>query len=410
MKHYDYLIIGGGIAGVTAAETIRANDASATIGIVSAEPHPLYSRVMLPAYLKGRINRDKLFLRTADDFVKKKIDLLLNEEAASIDTTGGIVILASGQKIYWTSLLIASGGRVLRWGAAEDQSVIYRLQTIDDADRMHKNMPEIRSPVAVGSSFIALEFLEIFADNGLAPTLLSRMPHYFDQVLDDEGGQMMAEHLKRHSVTLRFSDHIKEMRADENTTEIVTERGDTFTTNAIAVGIGIEPNLSFLSGTDIEYSARGVHTNEYLQTKHPNIYAAGDIAYFFDPITQTQRRVGNWTNAVLQGKIAGQNMMQRDQKGEFRAVPSYTITNFGWNITMVGDCRPEGKQTIMRSAGDRFFYERFFLHDGALAGAILINAFHDKMAVARLIEQKTLLTTHISSLADPAFDIRALAP
>jgi len=74
MKHYDYLIIGGGIAGVTAAETIRANDASATIGIVSAEPHPLYSRVMLPAYLKGRINRDKLFLRTADDFVKKKFD------------------------------------------------------------------------------------------------------------------------------------------------------------------------------------------------------------------------------------------------------------------------------------------------------------------------------------------------
>ncbi|MEK7560464.1 MAG: FAD-dependent oxidoreductase [Patescibacteria group bacterium] len=410
MKRYDYLIIGGGVAGVTAAETIRAGDERATIGIVSVEPHPLYSRVLLPSYLKGRVNREAVFLRSADDFIKKRIDLLMNEEAVSLDTIRGVTVLASGQKAYWTSLLIASGGRVMPWGNAEDQSVIYRLQTIDDADRIRKNMPRARTPVVVGSSFIALEFLEIFAENGLTPALLSQASRYFDAALDDEGGAMIADHLQRRGITLHFNDGIAEMIVQDDDADITTRRGDMLKTNTVAVGIGIQPNVAFLAGSDIEHFAGGVNADAFLETNHPNVFAAGDIAYFLDPVTRVSRRVGNWTNAVLQGKIAGHNMLHKKNKQEFRAIPSYTITNFGWNITMVGDCNPEGTTTMTRRSPDKFLYERFFLKDDILAGAFLINAFRDKIPLTRLIERQTHLGDAASALRDDAFDISSIAP
>ena len=122
---YDYLIIGGGIAGVTAAETIRENDNRATtIGIISEEPHLLYSRVLLPAYLKGRVSREQLFLRKIDDFTEKKIDLNIHEKVLFVDIKRKEVGLANRVSIGFEKLLIATGGAVAAWGAEDIQDFI----------------------------------------------------------------------------------------------------------------------------------------------------------------------------------------------------------------------------------------------------------------------------------------------
>src|SRR3989344_836979 len=145
MDSYQYLIIGGGIAGVTAAETIREQHPDATIGIVTHEPYPLYSRVRLPMYLKRKIPREKLFLRTIDDFIESRIELRLQETVTAVDEKRREITLSrfagsggarhNGVTLGYQKLLIASGGRARPWGRPEDESVIYRLQTIDDADR-----------------------------------------------------------------------------------------------------------------------------------------------------------------------------------------------------------------------------------------------------------------------------------
>ena len=162
MIGYDYLIIGGGIAGVTAAETIREKSPTGTIGIISGEPHLLYSRVLIPSFLKGRISRDQLFLRRAEDFTRRNIDLHLGQTAVSVDTKLKAVRLENGLVFRYKKLLVTSGGRVKPWGRKEDLEFIYRMQTLDDADRIRARLPALKSPLVIGSSFISLEFLEVF--------------------------------------------------------------------------------------------------------------------------------------------------------------------------------------------------------------------------------------------------------
>lgn len=174
MKRYDYLIIGGGIAGVTAAEAIRGEDPAGTIGILSDERHLLYSRVLLPSYLKKRIKRERVFLRTAKDFTRRRIDLYRDKAAIAVDIKRREVAAADGETFGYKKLLIASGGKTNRLPADWGGEQAYGLQTLDDADRLLVAIPNIREPLVIGSSFIALEFIEIFILNGVIPMVLTK--------------------------------------------------------------------------------------------------------------------------------------------------------------------------------------------------------------------------------------------
>lgn len=402
---YDYLIIGGGIAGVTAAETIREGDAYASIAIVSSEPHVLYSRVLLPSYLKRRIPREKVFLRVTDDFTEKRIDLHLQMEAASVDARHREAVLENGMTLGYRKLLIASGGRVKEWGKPEDQSLIYRLQTLDDADRLFNALPHIRSPFVVGASFISLEFLEIFRLNHISPTLLVRDKRFFGDLLDDEGGRLFQENFEAKGIKVFYQDSVAEITHGLTGAEVTTRTLKKIPCDAIGVGIGIDRNLDFLKESGIETGEKGIRTNEFLEASQPDVFAAGDVAEYHDVISGAYRAEGNWTSAFLQGKQAGLNMA--GQRAPFKSVPTYTLVNLGFQITVLGDCSDD-ENTIVRSDGMRRWYERFFLREGKLAGAVLINRFADKTHVARLIEGGVQIGQWHDALTDFAFDIHSI--
>ena len=409
MQKYDYLIIGGGIAGVTAAETLREQRPDASIGILCAEPHPLYSKVLLPSYLKGRINREKLFLRNTDDFLRRRIDLHLLAEVVDIDMRWREVRLENHLSYYFDTLLIASGGSVKSWGTADTAQFVYRLHTLDDADHLFDVLTRITAPCVVGSSLIGMEFLEIFALNGIPPKLLSREPHYFSQCLDPQGSAMLVEQLSRRGVECIFGDSVREVTRQEAGMMIDTHLLRQFPADAIAVGVGLDRNMGFLKSSGIALGERGVLTNEYLETNIKGVYAAGDVAEVFDTRTQQYRTVGNWTNSFLQGRLAGLNMS--GERGIFRQVPSYSIMNFGLQFTVVGDCDSgNGVETIVRMDAQRLQYERFFLREGTLRGAVLVNRFGDKQQVIALIERGTPITAYRAALATLTFDIHSISP
>jgi len=411
MRFYHYLIIGGGIAGVTAAETIREEDPDATIGIISQEPYPLYSRVLLPAYLKGKIAREQLFLRTSDDFLARRIDLHLHEEVASIDTKHSSVMLANGISFEYEKLLIATGGRLQAWGQPEDQGMVYRLQTISDAERLFHALPQITNPLVIGASFISLEFLDIFAAHRLAPHMLVRDTHLFGRYVEEQGAALLEKNCERHGVTIHTGDTMRAIDPAKHPPEVATAKGAVIVADAIAVGVGLDLNIDFLNGSGITTGSRGILVNEFLETNQPGISAAGDVTEFFDVITQTHRVVGNWTNAFLQGKRAGLNMTGRREA--FRNVSSYSITNLGSQITALGECRQNGKaegiEEIIRFDFYRNRYERLVLKDDILIGAVLINQFSDKPHLTHLIASRTQLSAYRERLSDSSFDIRTIA-
>lgn len=402
MTNYDYLIIGGGIAGITAAETIREEEPLSAIGIVSGEPHLIYSRVLLPAYLKRMVPREKLFLRTIDDFTQKRIDLRLKEEAAFIDVGRKEVGLTNRAVLRYKKLLLAAGGKVKKWDKEGGQNFIYRLQTIDDADRLLAALETIKRPLVAGASFISLEFLEIFSANGAAPAVILQSCRFLEDILDPAGAELLENNLRKYGIEIYVNDSVESVSGKEGALTAHTASLKEIQCDALALGIGIDRNIEFLRGSGIELGEQGVRVNEFLETNYEGVFAAGDIAEFYDVIFAKHRILGNWTNAFLQGRRAGLNMV--GQRGPFRNVSAYSITNLGFQITALGEYGGD-LPAIVRLDRMRNQYERFLIKDGVLVCAALINRFQDKPHLAKLIEQKINVEPYQDKLQDFEFDI-----
>lgn len=408
--HYGYLVIGGGIAGVTAAETIRSRDRERTIGILSSEPHLLYSRVLLPLFLKGRIKREQLFLRTVDDFEKNDIDLFLEKEIVSLDPSRREIRVKTGETYSFDKLLISSGGTPRPLGIlGETKRGIFRLQSIDDADNIAERIPAVKKAAVIGGGFISLEFLEILSVHNISTTLLCRGERFFENALDEAGGELMARNFERHGINLVFKDEVEAFGGKDAVSAFRTKLGNVFEADFIGVGVGLKLNDDFLLGTGVSVSpGRGARTNEFLETPVHGIFAAGDVAEYFDTASGEYHTHGNWTNAFLQGKVAGENMVGRERV-LFKNISSYSLTNLGFHITFLGEINEGvGVTTVSRADLFKNKYERFFLKEDRLVGAVLINMFQDKPILTGLIERKVLVGDVLDKLSDMAFDVKSL--
>ena len=384
---YDYLIIGGGIAGLTAAETIRKNDAG-SIAIVGEELHLPYSRVLLPHYLKGKIDREKLFLRTKEDLREKKIDLILGKKAIALDPEKKEIEILGGEKISYEKLIIATGGRVKKWESnGSDKKNIFYLQTIDNADAIKEAMPNIKKAVVIGGGFIALEFLEIFSSLGIDTTLICRGSYFFSRVLGEDGGDLLARNFSRHGINAIFSEEVREVTGEGEVSGVITKSGQKLDCDAIGLGIGLEMNGSFSKSNGLK-TDEGILTDQYLTAGNKDILVAGDVAQFFDPVFGRERVVGNWTNAFLQGQAAGLNALGK--KTEFKPVTSYSIANLGFNIIFIGETK-NSSESLSRIDEAKEKYERIFLLGGRVVGAALINMPEDRKKIISLIENRAAI-------------------
>ncbi len=386
MQEFDYIIIGGGIAGTTAAETLRKSAPDSKIAILESEPYPLYSRVLIPSYLKNKIYREKLFLRKFSDYKSLNINLFSGVTVKSINFSGNkiyAVDLDRKENIFsYKKLLIASGGKpnelppLVKGGRIRDISNsggVLRMQTMDDADHIKETLENNAgaSATVIGESFIALEFLEIFTANNLKVHAMIRGNYFSERKLGKAGAEILEENFKKNGITLH-------------------KNSGKFEADIIGSGIGIKRNLEVFQEIDKNI---GIITNEFLQTSRADVFAAGDIAEYYDVVSERRRTAGNWTTAFLQGRTAALNMAAEtaDLMAPFRAVPSYGLGNFGYHLAFIGDT--ENAEEIREQVGktkeeDKPTLLCLFLKDARIKGAIIINRYADKAILARLIEEK----------------------
>ncbi len=411
LRTVDYLIIGNGIAGMTAAETIRESDANASIVIVTEEAHPLYSRVLLPNYVNGVIPRARVFLRTEEHYTAKKIELQRGIAATHLDTADRTLHLADRHGFRFKKLLIASGGspRLLESIPAGIKGVS-RFQTIDDADRMLSLLPHVKRGLVVGGSFIALEFLEILFQAHVSTALLFSGSHFFADHIDIQGSKLLEENFRKHGVNpIIPNDSLVGIEGKEAIRAAKTESGREIECDFLGVGIGIQRNIDWLRTSDLQLTGRGILANQFLETSVPGIFTAGDVSDFYDEITRNHHNHGNWSNAFLQGKQAGWNMVHPSEVQPFRNVPFYSITNLGMNIIFVGQTRHEKNvETIVRYIPGDKKYACFSFAFHRLVGAVLINSAVDKPAVTALIGRAVDLGAHQEQFRDPAFALGSL--
>lgn len=409
MEKIKYLIIGGGVAGTTAAETIRQLDPAGSCAIVSDEPYRLYSRIMLskPNFFLEKIPFGQIWLKQEDWYAQHNVSLIAGKKAATLDIAEKIVTLDDGTALQYDKLLLATGTCVRPWTVpGSDKNGIFYLRTLDHAKQIIAKVKTAKRAVVIGGGFIGFEMCDMLRLAGIDVTLILREPHFWDPMLDEASGRMIEQALERGGVKILRNTEVREVVGKDSVEKVILKDDKELPCDMIVAGIGTYCPIEWTAGSSIKTN-RGIVTDEYLATSALDVWAAGDAAEFKDIVLGEQIQLGNWANAQMQGKIAARNMCGMHE--EFRLVSFYVTGGFGITIAFAGDVRPSNERTIItRSARDNSSLSRIILGNGKIVGATMVNNTKELATIAKLIEKGVDMTDNTDKLSDPSFDLKTL--
>lgn len=385
MEHV--VILGGGIAGTTAAESLRAGNADVSITIIEQEHHPVYSRVLLPHYLKGKVAREKVFLKTWEWYAEHRIDIMPGVRVEEIDVKNRFVRTSEGRELPYDVLILAGGGELNVIGG-EPRGVSY-LRGIDDADALAAFIREtkIRSVdeqrgVVIGGGFIALEYINLFAHYHIACDVVLRGKGFWSQVLSEHAQSVLAAKAEAGGVTLHFNERNPELIGDRTIEGVKLADGTVLRAAIVGVGIGMHADQSFYrdAGFAIE---RGIIVNAYFETEHPDVYAIGDGAEFFDPHVGRHVCYGNWMNAQMQGRAVAKTIL--GDRTAFDLVSSYTTNLLGMQMVFIGDVDRAAADDVRQLFASADASGEEYYRNGKLVGATLIGDVTERARITAAI-------------------------
>ncbi len=380
-----YVIVGGGIAGVSACEVIRKKDPKGEIVLIDAEEHPLYSRVLLGAYLVGKIPREKIFLKTESWYEEQKIEWLRGLHVTALDSINHHVALSDGREISYNKLLLASGCQPRLLG--EDLRGVSYLRTLDDADHLLQLLREQENNTCgfiYGGGFIACEYLWIFYHHHISTTIAFRGPWFWSKVLDAQSGGMIEKWLQKNGVRVVPAVSIQKLLGQE-TLEGIETGEQIWESTLLGVGIGTTPELHWIKEAGVQ-TQEGICVDTRMKTNIPDIYAAGDIAEVKDQISGRSLVARTWTNAVLQGRIAGANMIGGSET--FETVSSYSMSILGLDAVFIGDTSRKAAEEIIVEGTQEVGIAQHFIRGGRIVGATLVGRSQERSPLTKAIQEK----------------------
>jgi NADPH-dependent 2,4-dienoyl-CoA reductase/sulfur reductase-like enzyme len=372
MEPFDYLIIGGGIAGTTAAQVIREKDSVHTIAIVTDEPYRLYSRILLskPNFLLGKITPDQVFLKTDAWYKERAITRVFGKRAVALHAKEKEITLEGGETLGYKKLLLATGGRVKKIDAEGSERVQY-VRTLPDAEAILAKFKTAKDAVVLGGGFISFEMCDIFAKAGVKTSVYLRKNYFWESLWDLASGKLIEEALRKAGITIFPNAEFKKIPPAD----------------IVVGGFGMQYDVQWLSSAGVR-TRNGVLTDEYLETNLPDIYAAGDIAEYKDLILNEEIQLGNWVGAMMQGRTAGMNMARpAGEHTPYRLVSSYTTVGLGLTIAFVGDVRPlPDREVRVIGSPKENSYGRILMKGEKVVGATLINRMQELGEITRMIK------------------------
>lgn len=410
MNSFTYLIVGGGIAGTTAAEALRKRNAEASIAIISDEPHPLYSRVLLskPAFLTGAQPFESVWMKKPEWYEAERITFMPGKSAIALDGEGKILVLDDGTQLHYEKLLLAGGThtRLLAIPGAEKDGVHY-LRTIDHAKRIIADLAAgKKNAVMIGSSCVTYEVADILRSKGIEVTEVMREHFFWEPSLSEAEAHIVEDRLVERGVTLVRDMEIAEITGGDRVEGVTLKDGRHLPCDMVFAFIGIIHPTEWLESSGIALD-RGVLTNEYLETSLSDVWSAGDGARFKDVILDDTVMMGNWMNAVKQAETAAANML--GDKKPFTLISFHSSHGFGDMISFAGDVMPrEGRTYIMRGDASARSLGRFILRDKRIVGATMVNRTAELNTAVKLITERVDVSGKLAELADPNFDLKTL--
>lgn len=415
----EYVVIGDGAAGTTAAQYIRKRDPQGRITIFSDDPNAAYYRAALTNYLIGELREDQLFAVPPDFYARNRIQRIL-ARVAEIDAANHRVVLTSGgAPVLFDRLCIAAGSSPNPPPfAGAELSGVMTMRTLQDARAFMEDLRSgrVKRAVVIGGGPLALEWAQGLRARGADVSYILRGREFMGGVLDTTGSDLVASRLRAFNCDLRMDEEVGEVLGDKRGRVRAVQlknSGQTIECQLVCAAIGIRMNTAFLQGSGIEVD-RGIPVDASMRTNVPDVYAAGDVAEVFDPLLGARRGMGLWEPARLQGRVAGSNM------GGGSA--SYAV-GVHYNATRLYDLDFAGIGRTIESNGERVVsdlpkgkgtiaYRKLLIEDGKLVGAILLGHRSEQvrrhgLRLRRLIEDASEVTDVADQLLDPGFDLPA---
>lgn len=407
-RHVEFLLLGGGLASATAAETLRAAGAGGGIAMLCAENALPYHRPALSKrFLLDGPDQTRILIHDEEFYRDREIAIHLGTRARRVDVDTRTVETDGGGHFRFGKLLIATGASVDRLSVpGANLPGIHYLRTVDDALSLHQSIPHTRRAVVIGASFLGMEIAAVFATRGVATILIAKEELLYEKLHSPEVSAFFAEYFEQRGVKFIFGEEVKEFAGASQVEAVVTGSGKRAPCDIVVIAIGVHPEIGFLGYSGIDVKA-GVLVNQYLETNRPGIYAAGDVANFYDPIARTRYRAEHWDNAVKQGRIAAWNMLGERQS--WRTVSYFFSDVFDLSFNVAGST-DEGAERVVRGSVEDKSFSVLYIGDATLRGAFLLEqSFIEAKAAGALIANRSDISGTKAKLSDPGFPLNRAA-
>jgi len=403
----NVIIVGGGLAGAIAAQTLREEGFDRRITLLGEESNRPYERPPLSKdYLQGNTDRDSIFVHPESWYANHAVELRLGAAVTSLDPALRTVTTATGVQLGYDKLLLATGSTPRRVSVpgADFDGVRY-LRSVEDSERIKAGFARAQRVAIIGAGWIGLETAAAARNAGLDVTLLEASELPLLRVLGPEVAPIFADLHRDHGVDLRCQVAVAELTVGNGAvTGVILKDGSRIDADMVLVGVGITPNSQLAAEAGLKVD-NGIVVDEHLRTSDPDIFAAGDVAHAYNPRLGRHIRVEHWANARRQGVTAAKAMLGQ---GAVDARPSYFFSDqYDLGMEYTGDIGPSGyDRVIFRRHADSRQVIVFWLHEQRVQAGMNINIWDVADDIERLVQSSRRV--NVDDLANPGIPLASL--
>ncbi|WP_446212885.1 NAD(P)/FAD-dependent oxidoreductase [Micromonospora sp. IBSANI012] len=402
----QFVIVGAGLAGARAAQTLREEGFDGKIVLFGEETERPYER---PALSKGLLlrttERDSVYVHDAGWYVDHDVDLRTDTRVTALDRRSRQVTVADGQRFHYDRLLLATGSRARTLpipGAHLDG--VLRLRTLADSARISEALVDGANVVIVGAGWIGLEVAAAARTRGAAVTVVETADLPLQRVLGDQLATVFADLHRAHGVTFHFGAQVHEFQGSHRVTAVLLADGTVLPADLVVVGVGVQPNTELAEQAGLAVD-NGVVVDDTLRTSDPDIWAAGDLANARHRMLGTRVRVEHWANALHSGPAAARGMLGRVVS--YDRLPYFYTDQYELGMEYTGHAPPGSYDRVVvrgELTGGEFI--AFWTAQGRVLAGMNVNVWEVTGPIGQLIRSRQHVD--LDRLADPTVALDSL--
>jgi NADPH-dependent 2,4-dienoyl-CoA reductase/sulfur reductase-like enzyme len=414
--HVKYLLIGGGLASISAAEAIRQRDRQGELLIIGQEINRPYHRPPLSKeYLRRQKGHEELFTHPVSWYREQAIELRTGRRGARLDTARRAVTLDDAEEITFDLLLLATGAspKHLDIPGADLPNLFY-LRTLEDAERLHHAMDQLerlrraKPRVAViGGGLLGVELAASFRQLELNVDLIVAGAHPWSKFAGEATGNFVTHALEARGVTVHTGPRPARLEGDGRVQRVVLGDDRAIACDFAVAAVGVQPNKEILRGTPIA-AETAILDDAHARTNVPGIFAAGDCCAIFDPLFAKHRILDHWDSAIVTGRLAGANMTGAGQT--YECASSFFSDVFDWSLNAWGESRLVDRRLVRGTPNvERPDFIEFGLSsDGRVTQVLAVNHTGEDDVLAEMVRRRLLVDGVEETLKEPSSDLKAL--